>query len=394
MSITIVGSGFGGVKAALLLAKNKKNKIVLITNSLDFQYYPALYKTATGYSPAQSWIELDTIFHHVPNVTIVIDTIRGINKQAKQLTGESGMTYDYNTLILSLGTVTTYFGIEGLESFAFGIKSPQEIQRLRQHLYTEFVREHAVDKRYIIVGAGPTGVELSAALRGYLEELRVHHRIKKHHIHVEVVEAAPRVMPRMSEYSSRKIHARLQKLGVRVRVGEAVQSQTADTLMVSGEPIATKTVVWTSGVATNPFYKANEASFTFAKNGKIEVDEFLRADPHIYILGDNAATPYSGLAQTAISDARYVAKAITAFSRGAKPHAYKPKLPPVVIPVGENWAAFEWKKIKITGLIASLIRMAADLVGYSEILPLGEALHRWRSQRVKTDGYYTPKTLE
>ena len=80
MTITIVGSGFGGVKTALLLAKNKKNKITLITNNPDFQYYPALYGTATGYSHLQAWVALDVIFNNISNVTIVIATITKMNK--------------------------------------------------------------------------------------------------------------------------------------------------------------------------------------------------------------------------------------------------------------------------------------------------------------------------
>jgi NADH dehydrogenase len=390
MTITIVGSGFGGVKTALLLAKNKKNKITLITNNPDFQYYPALYGTATGYSHLQAWVPLDMIFKNISNVTIVIDTITKIDKAAKRLSGESGLKYDYRTLVLSLGTVTTYFGIEGLDHYAFGIKSAAEIKRLKEHLYTEFAKERELDKHYVVVGAGPTGVELSAALVTYLDNLRTHYKLKRQKIRIDLVEAAPRILPRMSESASRKVEARLKKLGINVETAKTVQSETADTLMVSGEPIKSHTVIWTSGVANNPFYAANEASFSFAKNGKVVVDDYMRTDKDIYVIGDNAATPYSGLAQTALHDAHFVARAIKDFQRGVTPHAYKPKTPPVVIPVGENWAIFEWKFIKLSGWPASLIRMAADFVGYSDILPFAHAFTIWRSQHVKDATYYGP----
>lgn len=394
MSITIVGSGFGGVKAALKLAKNKKNDITLITNNPDFQYYPALYGTATGYSHLQAWVGLDVIFKGIKNVTIIIDTITTIDKANRQLGGESGLKYDYQTLILSLGTVTTYFGIEGLDHFSYGIKSAEEIKRLKEHIYTEFAKDREIDKHYVVIGAGPTGVELSSALVTYLDNLRTYYKLKRQKIQIDLIEAAPRVLPKMSEYASKKVENRLKKMGINVEVGKAVQSESIDSVMVSGEPINSHSVIWTSGVANNPFYVANGDEFTLAKNGKIVVDEYMRVDKHVYVIGDNAATPYSGLAQTALHDAIYVAKAINQFAKHQTPTPYKAKMPPVVVPVGDNWAIFEWKFIRITGWPASLIRKAADFVGYSDILPFGQALGAWRSQRVKDETYYAPTTSD
>lgn len=390
MTITIVGGGFGGVKTALLLAKNKKNKITLITNNPDLQYYPALYSAATGYSHLQAWISLEKIFRGKKNVTIVIDTITTIDKDARMLKAESGLTYQYETLVLALGAVTTYFGIEGLDQYAYGIKSADEIKRLKQTLYSDFAIERELDKHYVVVGAGPTGVELAAALTTYLENLRTHYGLEKQKIRIDLVEAAPRVLPKMTEYSSKKVTNRLKSIGVNVEVEKAVQSATADSLLVSGQPLKSHTVIWTSGVANNPFYKANESSFELAKNGKVVVDEYMRADKHVYVIGDNAATSFSGLAQTALKDAHYVAKAIALFSQHKKPAPYKAVMPPVVIPVGEGWAVFEWKFIKLTGWSASLIRLAADFVGYSDILSFGHAFSIWRTQHIKDETYYSP----
>ena len=388
MNITIVGGGFGGVKTALELAKDKNNSITLITDNPEFQYYPALYGTATGYSHLQSWVALEVIFEHTKNVTVEIDTITTINKSAHELVGKSGRTYTYETLVLSLGAVTTYFGIAGLDEFAYGIKSASEIMRLKKHLHEELVKDRELDKHYVVVGAGPTGIELSAALVTYLENLRKYYKLNDQKIVIDLVEAAPRVLPKMKEATSAKVLKRLTKLGINVELGKSVESETADSLLVSGVPISSHTVIWTSGVANNPFYKANPDQFTLAKNGKVEVDEYLRADKDVYVIGDNAATAFSGLAQTALHDALYVSRAITAFKNGATPKPYVAKLPPVVVPVGEGWAVFEWKFIRLSGWIASLIRSAADFVGYSDILPFGQALGVWHSQRVKDDDYY------
>jgi NADH:ubiquinone reductase (H+-translocating) len=390
MKITIVGGGFGGVKAALELAKNKKNHITLISDKPDFQYYPALYGTATGRSHLQSWVPLGKIFADRSNVDVIIDAIVSIDPSTKTLTASSKHTYKYNLLILALGTVTTYFGIKGLDTYSYGIKSAEEIRELKQHLYHAMFEERALEKEYVIVGAGPTGVELASAMKEYIERLRIDYHLPKRKVRITLIEAAPRVLPRMSEESSRKVEKRLRKLGVSVKTGQKVEEQTADTLMVSGKPIKSHTVIWTSGVANSPFYKANADHFVFAKNGKIVVDEHMRAMKDVHVIGDNAFTPYSGLAQTALHDALFVAHNLERKQVGKKRKLYSAKLPPVVVPVGENWAVFEWRKIRLSGWPAAILRSAADMIGYSDILPIGQALGVWRAQKMKEDDYFPP----
>lgn len=390
MNITICGGGFGGVKAALRLAAVKNNRVTLISDRPDFQYYPALYATATGRSRRQSWIPLGEIFAGMNNVNVVIDTIEKIDPEAKRLTSKTGVTYEYDHCILALGAVTTYFNIEGLDTFAYGIKSAGEITRLKQHLHQQMGEHHSIDKHYVIIGGGPTGVELASTFGQYLEELRIKHRLPDNKLRVTLVEASPRLLPRMTEKTSRKVQKRLEKLGVKVETGKRVEEATADSLIVSGRPIKTQTIIWTSGVANNPFFKANEKHFTFAKNGKVVVDERMRAGKDLYIIGDNAATPFSGLAQVALHDAHFVADNLQRATDREPLRDYKAVMPPVVIPLGDTWAAFEWRKIRLYGWIAALIRRAADVVGYSDVLPLGYALDIWRTQERREDEYFAP----
>jgi NADH dehydrogenase len=386
MNITIVGGGFGGVKAALELAKEATNHITLITNKPNFQYYPALYGAVTEKSHLEFWVPLSKIFTGKKNVTIKIDTITKINPHAKTLVGKTE-TYKYDKCILALGTVTTYFGIEGLDTFSYGIKSAEEIKRLKHHLRTDIVENHTIDKHYVIVGAGPTGVELSSALGAYLHKLCTYHGIKNPKIHINLIEAAPRVLPRMSKQSSDRVASRLKKLGVHIQTGKAVESATADTIMVSGRPIKSQTIIWTSGVANNPFYKENAEHFTFAKNGRVEVNEYMQTKDGIYVIGDNAATTFTGLAQTALHDALFVASNLKRKSAGEKPKKYKAVMPPVVVPVGEGWAVFEWHGLRLSGWPASVLRRAADFIGYSDMLPLGQALGVWRASLVDDEDY-------
>lgn len=391
MNIVIVGGGFGGVKAALELAKESKNNITLISDKPDFQYYPALYSSATGHSHLESWVPLEKILGDKKNVTIVLDPVTTIDKDAKAVTGKSGKTYQYEKCILALGSVTTYFGIEGLDTYAYGIKSADEIARLKQHLYTDIFENHVVDKHYVVIGAGPTGVELSAALGSYLRRLCAQCGLTDHKLQIDLIEAAPRVLPKMSEAAGRHVLKRLEKLGVNVQVGKAVESATADEIMVSGQPIKSQTVIWTSGVANHPFYKANAAQFQLAeRGGHVIVDEYMKAADDLYVIGDNAATPHAGLAQTALHDAIFVAGNIIRESKGGAPKKYKSVMPPVVVPVGENWAVVEWRGIRIYGWIGALIRRIADLIGYSDMLPLGQALGVWHASMVMEDDEMVP----
>lgn len=386
MQIIVVGGGFGGVRAALKLSKNKRAKITLISDRADFQYYPALYSTATGGSRLQSWVPLGEIFAGHDNVNIVIDTLTKLDKKARTITTASGATHEYQTLVLALGSVTTYFGIEGLDHYAYGIKSQDEITRLKQHLIRDFSEPNAADSHFLIVGAGPTGVELASSLGTYLKHLKKKYNQPEPRVSINIIEAAPRVLPRMSEKASAKVEARLKELGVHAELNKKVEKETADSLIVSGRPIKSHTVIWTSGVANNPFFKENAEQFTLSPNGKVVTDKHLRADKHIYVIGDNAFTQFSGLAQTALGDADFVAKHILHKSN----KKYKAKVPPVVVPIGEDWAIFEYKKIHFGGRLGALVRQAADFVGYHDILPLGQALTVWATQGRKEEDVYIP----
>lgn len=373
MNIIIVGGGFGGVKAALELSKQKKNRITLISSSNHFQYYPAIYSTATGHSYKETWTPLTNIFENRP-VTLVRDTITSVDPDTKSITGTDGTRYSYDKLILALGSVTTFFGIEGLDEYAYGIKSEAEVRKLQKHLYDEMSDGSDDEKNYVIIGAGPTGVELAGALGEYLKVLRTHFNARDNGAKISLIEAAPRVLPRMSEKASQMAEARLKKLGINVETNKKVEKGTATGLVVNGKRLQSQTIIWTSGVANPSFYKENQHAFILNDRGKVVVDEFMRASRHIYVIGDNAATPYAGLAQTALHDAHF----ITGHLKGSK-KKYKAVLPPSVIPIGYGWALFEWNNLRFAGWPGSFMRMCADLIGYHDILPIGTALGAWRA---------------
>lgn len=390
MNITIVGGGFGGVRTALRLARDSRNTVTLISDRDYFQYYPSLYSTATGRSQMESWIPLGVIFARKDNIRVVIDSVTTIDPELKQLTGASGKEYSYDHCVLALGAVTTYFGIEGLPEYTHGVKSKEDIHELKEHLHRDIVERGVVDRTIVIIGGGPTGVELAAAMSTYIRSIHTRYGVRQRAFTVRLIEAAPRILPRMSEATSRAVQKRLENLGVVVATNKKVEKATEDALTVDGKELPSGTVIWTSGVANHPFYEANGAHFSFAPNRKVVVDKYMQAAPNVYVIGDNAATPYSGLAQTAIHDGTFVADHLQRMVDRKSRKGYKPHNPPVVVPIGRRWAAFEWKWVRFRGWPGAVVRRVADLVGYSDILPASKALAIWQWGGEPEDAYFTP----
>jgi NADH dehydrogenase len=143
-----------------------------------------------------------------------------------------------------------------------------------------------------MVGAGPSGVELAGELVGYLHRLRRNHGIRKP-FSVDLVEAAPRILPTLPESISRAADKRLRRLGVKIYTSTAVKGETADQLQLPEGSVDTHTVVWTAGMTGSPLFGKHPKLFKLGKGGRVVVDEFLAAAPHIWVAGDSAASPKS-----------------------------------------------------------------------------------------------------
>lgn len=372
----IVGGGFGGVKAALILAESRNFDVTLISDQPNFHYYPTLYHTATGGSSAQSSIPLSGLFEG-KNVTILRETAESLDRAKKCVVTNKGR-HQYDVLILALGSVPNYFGIKGVEEFSFSISTPENARRFKNHLHEQLDNPRKPDLNFVIVGGGPTGIELSGALGGYMQEIMKAHGIKHRAVHIDLIEAAPALVPRMPKRMGRKIAHRLRQLGVKLYLNQVVESETADVLTVSGRPIQSHTVVWTAGTTCSPFFRQN--GFNLNERGKTIVNEYMEAEPDIYVLGDNAATPFSGMAQTALYDAAFVADNLLRKSRGRLMKRYTPKEPIYVFPVGKRWAAVLWGKVQLYGFVGWLLRLAADFVGFKDYQPWWKASRQWMTE--------------
>jgi NADH dehydrogenase len=374
--IIVVGGGFAGVKTALKLAHRPKLTITLISDSANFAYYPQLYHAATGGSRAEASIPLTELFAGT-NVKLVTAKVETLDPAARTVTTSDKQTFGFDKLVLALGSVTNYFGIKGLEEFAYNIKTIDGAEKFKQHLHQQLITERRPDVNYVVVGAGPTGVELSGALAEYLRRITRQHGVDTN-FRIDLVEASPRILPRSSARTAAKAQRRLEKLGINIMTDATVQAETAEALELKGQSIASRTVVWTAGVANNPFYKANAAAFQLSERGKVVVNDHLEASPGIYVIGDNADTKFGGLAQTAVADGVFVAADISRQLHNAPRPVYR-QLPPFpVIPVGDRWAAATIGPFEFYAYPGWILRRLGDLVAYRDIETLGKALRVWR----------------
>ncbi len=371
--VLIIGGGFGGIKAALELSDHEEFSVRLVSDRPTFEYHPALYRTATGGSHVISSINLNELLSN-QHIDLVIDQAVKLDRHEKIIFTSGGKELKYDVLIIAIGVVTNYFGVKGLQEFSYGIKSLKEAEELKAHLHEEMIDMKRPDLNYIIVGGGPTGVELAGALPSYLTAIMKQHGIKHRAVHVDLVEASPRLVPRMPKSVSKGIKRRLRRLGIKVYLGKPVQAETAEHLMVGGKAIKSHTVIWTAGTANSPFFKDN--NFLLSSNGRVQVDKLLQAWPGVFVIGDNADTKFSGMAQTALYDAIFVANNLKRHASGKKPLAYKAKRPIYIMPAGSHWAAVVWGKFQIYGWLGWLLRRAADWIGYKDLMPWWKATER------------------
>jgi NADH dehydrogenase len=375
--VVIVGGGFGGVKAAMELANKPGFEVTLISDTTNFEYHGALYRTATGRSPMEVVIPLREIFARAKNVTVVLDRITKLNPKAKSIKSESGTMYPYDTLILALGNVINYFGLEGMEEKAFCVNTIKHTIALRHELITRFKSGKQVS--VTIIGGGPSGVEMAGELDNFAKKVTTKYQKKYVQPKVTLIEGADRLLSVFDPVLSAKVYKRLYKLGVDIRLSTKVNSCETGKVCLDTGDIQSDVIIWTAGTKLPDFYSQNSTLFKLER-GRIAVDGYLRpkGQSDIFVIGDNAATQFSGMAQTALYDAVFVAQNLINIRKKAKAKAYKPKRPVYIVPVGSAWAVYQSEKHQISGYRGWLYRRQADLAILRSFTPYKQALKRWR----------------
>jgi NADH dehydrogenase len=372
--IIIVGGGFGGLAAAKALRKTPA-EVILIDRSNHHLFQPLLYQVATAVlTPSQIATPIRTILRNHKNVTVIMGEVTGVDKEQKQVRVSDAdrqavpVAYDY--LILASGATHSYFGHNEFEEFAPGMKSVADAVSSRNKILQAFEQAEAEEDpsrhrdllTFVLIGAGPTGVEMAGALailiRGSLKsEFR---RINPASARIVLVDMAPRVLPPFSEDLSGAAKRRLEKLGVEVRLGHSVDRIDADGIVVGGERIPSKTVIWTAGVAPSPAGKWLKVETDRAGRVRVQNDVTVPGHPEIFVVGDTASfeengKPLPGVAQVAMQQGRYAGRVLHARITGSPPpgpFSYFDKGTMAV--VGKGFAVLQSYKIRVSGFVAWL----------------------------------------
>jgi NADH dehydrogenase len=379
--IVIVGAGFGGLAAARALKKTPA-EITLIDRTNHHLFQPLLYQVATSVlAPSQIGWPIRDIFRNQKNTTVILGEVTGVDKEQKHVVASNAdrdvvpVAYDY--LIVATGATHSYFGHNEFAKYAPGLKSLADAVAARNKILQAFEQAEAEEDpsrhrdllTFVLVGGGPTGVEMAGALAVLIRttlksEFR---RINPASARILLVDLAPRVLSPFSEKLSNAAKQRLERLGVEVRPGHSVDQIDAHGVVVAGERIASKTVIWTAGVAPSPAGKWLSAETDLAGRVRIQKDLTVPGHPEIFVVGDTASfdqngKPLPGVAQVAMQQGRYAAKVIHTRITGSSPprqFSYFDKGTMAV--VGKGFAVLESGKVEVSGFGAWLAWAAVHL---------------------------------
>lgn len=382
-TIVIVGGGFAGVRAALDLKKKKLSKaipadtrIMLVSEKDYFEYYPGMYRVATGSSPLVACIPLRNILKG-DDVEIINDRIVGLDLVKRSAIGSSGSVYQADSLVLALGSQNNYFNIPGLDEISFNFRSVHQAIQLKDRIDQLFqkhtkaeIDEQLLALHFVVVGGGASGVELAGELSVYAGRIARKYNMPESLITIDLVESGPRVLGQFSETVSKKVEDRLRHLGVHVLLNRSLVRGDSWTVFLNDMRVGSKTIIWTAGVKTNDLVQ-NLPVVEYSKKKRLVVNKYLELPnhPNVYALGDIADTQYAGLAQTALVDGSFVADVICKRIAGKTPRSYVPKPVAHDVPVGPGWGVLVIFGIPIFGRIAWWMRQVIDIRFYLSILP-------------------------
>jgi NADH dehydrogenase len=377
--VVIVGGGFAGL--TLLRKLRKKNfQIVLIDQFNYHQFQPLFYQVATsGLEPSSISFPFRKIFQSRKNIFIRITHVTSINTAAKRVNTEIGhVNYDY--LVIATGVETNYFGNERLREKSFPMKSVPEALLLRntllQNLEAALITDSADEKEgllnLVIIGGGPTGVELSGAIAEMKKFIlpKDYPELDFNQMNIYLVEAQPKVLSSMSDKASQKVYEYLIRLGVKVLVNTRVNDYDGKNISLGdNKTIRTNTMIWTAGVSAAKIDGLPSA--VYGRGGRIFVNEFntVQGFNDIFALGDialmtNIKHPagHPQVAQVAIQQAQQLAKNFCRMQNNEPllPFEYHDK--GSMATVGRNLAVADLKGVSLHGFVAWLIWMFIHLV--------------------------------
>ncbi|MBE9166142.1 NAD(P)/FAD-dependent oxidoreductase [Pleurocapsales cyanobacterium LEGE 06147] len=375
--VVIIGAGFAGVRAARELA-NSNAEILLIDQNNYHTFIPLLYQVATAFiSPEAIAYPIRRLLRRIPNAHFLMARAKGIDFSAKLVQTDSiGIFYDY--LIVATGSQTQFLGVEGAPQYALSLRTLEDAVAIRNHILSCFERAAYVTEEsqrrqlltFVIVGGGPTGVELAGALIELIKQplARDYPLIDPRQARVILLHSGERLLGKLPEHLGNYTCRQLRRRGVRVHLQTRVSSVTPTAVeLEDGNVIATSTVIWTAGVEAN--IPTDTAKLPTAKKNKIVVESTLQLpkQPHVYVVGDVAfveqnGKPLIGVAPEALQQGTAVAQNIKRQLQGRspKPFEYFNKGRAAIIARNAG-VAYLFGKMSFTGFFAWLLWLGIHL---------------------------------
>lgn len=377
--IIIIGGGFAGLKLARKLSD--KNYEVLIIDRYNFhQFQPLFYQVATSrIDPSNISFPLRKAFSDTENVNLRITNVTKIIPEANTVVTEMG-SFHYDYLVLAMGADTNYFGNENIRKYAYPMKSTLEAVYIRMQILQNFEDMYKAKnyelkeglENYVIVGGGPTGVELAGALMEMKKFVlpKDYHDLDFSAMKIYLVEAGPRLLGAMSEYSSRKANDYLEKMGVDVMLNTQVKDYDGAWVELgNGEKIRTNMLIWAAGVAGN--FPDGLNPDIKVRGNRIKVNHYHQAEGYenIYAIGDvsymetdSFPKGHPQLANVAIHQADNLASNFIRLDKGKKLHPFHYSNKGSMATIGRSKAVVDLPKLKFGGFLAWLVWMLLHLL--------------------------------
>src|SRR5271168_1996837 len=402
--VVIVGGGFGGLYAAKALA-NTPVEVTLVDRRNFHLFQPLLYQVATGsLSPGEITAPLRAVLRNQKNTQVLLGEAIDIDVERRILILADG-TISYDILIVAAGARNSYFGNENWPAVAPGLKSIEDATAMRHKILYAFEaaeREEDPARRrawltFVIVGGGPTGVELAGALAEIATDTLRHdfRSIHPEESHIILLEGSPHVLPSYPESLSVDAERSLVRLGVRPRTNVRVTAIDPESVTLSsGEKIVTRTVLWAAGVSPSAFGKVLEerAGATLDRQGHVNVapDLTIPGHPEIFVIGDLAhldqdGKPLPGVAPVAMQQGRYAARAIVERLRGVTPPSFRYHDKGSLAVIGRAAGVADFGRLRFHGLIAWLLWLFVHLMYLVQFRNRVIVFIRWGFQYLSFD---------
>lgn len=376
--VVIVGGGFGGLYAAKEFA-GKDVSVTVIDRTNHHLFQPLLYQVATaGLSPADIAQPIRHILREAKNIEVVMGEVDRIDINSKLVHTSTNLTYSYDYLIVAAGARHSYFGHDEWERFAPGLKSLEDALELRRRILNAFEAAETANSKeerraaltFVVVGAGPTGVEMAGAVaelarHTLAEDFR---RIDPRSTHVLLIEGLSRVLPAFREDLSHSAQKQLEAMGVEVRTGTMVKEVTNHGVTVNEEFIPSWTVIWAAGNAAAPIGKSLGAETDRAGRVVVNEDLSVPGHPEIFAIGDmvcfkyQTGQPLPALSPVAMQMGRHAAKNVLSRVQGQQSTSFRYFDKGTMATIGRNKAVADLKFVRFTGYLAWLSWLFVHLI--------------------------------